>query len=74
MHDGDTFRLTAPTLAVTTSGRRVTVLMVPEDSLVTILDFDGSMVNLDYDGKTVSMFVVDLHERGELVYTDLKAG
>jgi hypothetical protein len=66
-----TFRLKTPTLGIVPSddGHRV-AMTVPQDAIVTLIDggLDGDrMVDMLWEGKTVTMFTQDLRTRGERV-------
>jgi hypothetical protein len=64
MRPGESYRLKAETLGPETAVR------IPEDAIVTIVaaPLDGvRTVDVTWNGKTITLFVQDVLDRGELV-------
>ncbi len=63
------FRIVIPTLAIATQeGKKLTV-RIPRDALVTLTTpiVKDSLVNVTWEGQTITMFSQDLRACGELV-------
>jgi hypothetical protein len=65
------FRLKTPTLGIVPSddGHRV-AMTIPQDAIVTLINgrlHGNRMVDILWEGKTVTMFTQDLRKRGERV-------
>ena len=68
---GERYKLHAPTLAIMTTpeGQRIPVT-VPKNAIISVTagPLDGTrLVDVEWDGRTVMMFTVDLRERGARV-------
>jgi hypothetical protein len=68
---GSTYELETPTLAILTDNeeRRIPVT-IPANAIVVPQQVDGPMVDVKWDGMIVTMFVIDLSRRGQIVDTD----
>jgi hypothetical protein len=71
MDAGTVYRLKTPTLGMSgeSDGRRIPITL-PTNALLTVLDGDVNgyaFVDVLWEGKTVTMFAVDLRRRGEHV-------
>ena len=70
---GQRFRLKTATIAVRNGPEKRTAVQLPEGAQIVVLghiqhdgDLDGNrQVNVEWDGTVVSMFLVDIHEKGE---------
>jgi hypothetical protein len=70
MQPGESYRLKSETLGISTTDRSRTAVIIPKDSIVTIVagPFEGErLVDVIWNGKTIMLFAQDLRERGELV-------
>jgi hypothetical protein len=68
---GERYRVDTPTLAILSlpNGKRI-AQTVPKGAVVTVVNgpLDGTrLVDVEWDGKTVMMFTIDLRERGTLI-------
>jgi hypothetical protein len=69
------FRLKASTIAVARRVNRAEILYVPKDAEILVLDDialgeadpPNRQVSIEWEGRVICMFVVDILERGELV-------
>ena len=69
------FRLKSATMAIHNLGNSRTVLVIPQGAEIAAIDVPDSrtgfehsrLIEIQWDGKTVSMFLLDLFERGERV-------
>ncbi len=67
MRKGTAYRLTSATLGILTdNGRRIAVT-VPAGAVVVVIASDGPMVDLNWQGRGVTMFAVDVRNRGQAV-------
>jgi len=67
---GQRYRLTTPTLAIMSLDGQNLPVTVPMGSIVQVKDgpLDGDrLIDVVWDGRTVSMFTIDLRDRGERV-------
>jgi len=72
---GQRFRLTAATIAVMEGPEKRTAVQLPTGAQILVLDHiqpdaqvhSTHQVNVEWDGKVVSMFLVDIHEKGERI-------
>jgi hypothetical protein len=67
---GKRYRLKTPTLTVLDQDGHRLPVMVPANSIVQVTAgrLDGNrLVDVEWEGKTLMMFTIDLRERGELV-------
>jgi hypothetical protein len=70
---GQRFRLKADAIATTDGPDKRIAVQVPAGAQIVVLDhiqtsvpLDSSFqVNVEWNGKVVSMFLVDIHEKGE---------
>jgi hypothetical protein len=66
-----TFRLSRPTLAIRRENDQRSMVTIPANALVTLVDGDTEgkgFVKVRFEDKVVSMFAVDLRSRGECVW------
>ena len=67
---GQRYRLKAPTLAITRQNDLHSPVMVPMGGIVHVtadaLD-ENRLVDVEWKGKALKMFTLDIYERGELV-------
>ncbi len=63
------FRIVVPTLAIATQAGKKLAVRVPRDALVTLTTpiVKDSLVNVTWEGQTITMFSQDLRACGELV-------
>jgi len=63
------YKLHSPTIGVVSSGEKRVAITVPADAVLDVIreDLEKGSVEVVWDGRSISMFAVDLHERGELV-------
>jgi len=72
---GQRFRLKTATIAITDGPEKRIAVQLPTGAQIVVLEhvqpnapLDSSrQVNVEWDGKVVSMFLVDIIEKGELV-------
>ena len=65
------FKLNTSTTAILNENTQPSVITIPADALVTLLDGDAEgngFVKVRYGNKTLSMFAVDLRTRGERMW------
>ncbi len=70
---GQSYRLKTPTLAILEQDGSRLPMMVPRDGIVKVTagPLDGNrLVDVEWDGRTLMMFTIDLRERGEPVDGD----
>jgi hypothetical protein len=71
MQAGTVYRLNTPTLGIPqgSAGNKCAPVRMPQGALVALIDgtSEGPFVRVLWDGMAVSIFVVDLKERGEIV-------
>ena len=69
MQAGMVFKLRTETLGISATGDHREAITVPSGVLLTISFYrkDDRMVDLLWEVRTVSLFEIDLRERGELV-------
>jgi hypothetical protein len=71
MLSGKRFRLNEETIGVETWGRKRLATLVPAGSVITVASGpnpeDTRMVDVLWDGRKISMFAVDIENRGEQV-------
>jgi hypothetical protein len=67
---GSTYQIGTPTLAILTENehRRIAVT-IPANATVVPHHLDGPMVDVKWNGTTVTMFAIDLARRGQIVHT-----
>jgi hypothetical protein len=65
---GKSYQLNAGTIGLSSDSHRIAVL-IPFNAIVTVRSgtLNGHTVEVIWDGKVVTIFVEDLHARGELV-------
>jgi hypothetical protein len=64
------YRLRTTTVALNEENSRRVVIFVPAESILTApagAVNDTGMVDVEWNGKYVQMFGIDLHDRGELI-------
>jgi hypothetical protein len=70
---GERYRLTTPTLAIwSRDGHRIP-MTIPNGGIVRVTGAtydDRQLVDIEWEGKKLLMFAVDLRDRGELVEGD----
>jgi hypothetical protein len=67
---GKCYRLKTPTLAIMSRDGQRVPMTVPHGGVVLVLarnHDDNHLVDVEWEGKPVLMFAVDLQDRGELV-------
>ena len=68
MYTGRRFRLNTPTLGVDSSSKKPQAVLIPAGSVIQILkgpsDTDP-MVSVQWESMTLTMFVLDVRERGQ---------
>ena len=67
---GQRYRLNTPTLAILTLDGQNLPVTVPMGSIVQVKNgpLDGDrLIDVVWDGRTVSMFTIDLRDRGEQI-------
>lgn len=72
---GQRFRLKTATIAITDAPEKRIAVRLPTGAQIVVLDqiqpdaqLDSShQVTVEWDGKVVSMFLVDIHEKGERI-------
>ena len=68
MRQGDTYQILTPTLAILTdSGDQRIPVTLPADASVTVVQIEGRMADVEWDGRTLTLFAIDLRNRGQLV-------
>ena len=70
MYTGERFRLKTPTLGVDSSGAKPQAVLVSAGSVIQILkgpSDNDPMVLVQLESMTLTMFVLDVRERGEEV-------
>jgi hypothetical protein len=68
MYTGRRFRLNTPTLGIDSSGQKPQAVLVPAGSVIQILKGPSEtdpMVLIQWGSMTLTMFVLDVRERGE---------
>ena len=65
------YRINKPTLAILTLEDERVAVRVPSNSVVLVIDDSDQepLVEVEWEGKRISMFVVDLRDRGEPMRT-----
>ena len=66
--DGVRYRLKTPTLAVMRQDGRQLPLTIPQGGIVSVIGptyDDRQIVDVEWEGKKLLMFAVDLRDRGE---------
>ena len=68
MRSGMKITLIRETLGLCVIDGRRQAISVPRSAVLTVVSDEGSdpMIDVLWEGKTVSMFAVDLHERGAM--------
>lgn len=64
------YKLRTATVGIDQETTRPVVISIPAGSLVRVPDdfvATGGFVNVDWNGKSVQIFAVDLRDRGELI-------
>jgi hypothetical protein len=64
------YKLSSATLGLVPAGDRRIAVTVPTSATITVLSGDiddNGWLEIDWDGQRVSMFAIDLRERGELI-------
>lgn len=63
------YKLHSPTIGIVNSGDKRVAITVPADAVIETLseDLENGIVEVVWDGRSIRMFAVDLHERGEVV-------
>jgi hypothetical protein len=72
---GQRFRLKTAVIAVTDGPEKRLAVQIPTGAQIVVLDDiqshaaldNNHQVNVEWDGKIVSMFLVDIHEKGERI-------
>ncbi len=67
---GQRYRMKTPTLAILVQGGERVPMTIPSSGIVRVLrqnHFDIHQVDVEWEGKVMLMFAVDLRDRGELV-------
>jgi hypothetical protein len=73
MH-GTSYRLNAETLGIVSENQQRLTVLIPYGAVVTTINGLGNrMVDVMWDGKTLTLFSEDLRARGELVTVKVAA-
>jgi hypothetical protein len=67
---GKRYRLNTPTLAILSRDGQRVPLTIPHDGIVRVIGpayDDRQLVDVEWEGKKLLMFAIDLRNRGELV-------
>jgi len=72
---GQRFRLKTAAIATTAGPENRIAVQIPAGAHITVVDHlqsdlppdSSAQVNVEWDGKVVSMFRVDIHEKGERI-------
>ena len=71
MLSGKRYRLNAPTLAIDSSGERRMAITIPEGETIEVIrgprPDDMRMVDVEWNGKELVMFLADVQDRGEYI-------
>jgi hypothetical protein len=71
------YRLNAETVGILSENQRRVAVTIPYNAVVTVVNnpFDcHRLMDVMWEGKVVTIFVEDLHERGELMKVKVAAG
>ena len=61
-------RLKEDTIAIDTATGKPTAITVPKNAIVNVVTpLNGNRVDVIWEGRTVSMFVEDIRDRGEAI-------
>jgi hypothetical protein len=71
MLSGKQYRLNAATLAIDSSGDRRIAITIPEGETIEVLrgpsPNDMRMVDIEWNGKELVVFLADVHDHGEYI-------
>ena len=67
MLTGNVYQLATPTLAILTDNKKRIPVTVPSDACLVIRSVDGPMADVEWNGRVVTVFVVDIQVRGNRV-------